>query len=400
MQTRTQIIDPVVHTLTRSELRLDPMRVYSSNIRLGNLKVSGVDNLKYNSLSGVYSLIQNIYLMNNSDTIDQLFDAHHFLAFNACVQNGNANNFSVWSHLNGNTNSFNIGLSRAEGDGADDRRVSHLPAMKSSTTLDGLLFLKRCFNVLSNLPDELLDTNVFSNLRVVIEWKTGDGLRACFQGNTTNLLGLLVINPPQLFADEVLSPPEMPKAYKVQYTTIELDKIYCKGGANNAVVQTKQRCNAFNGKYIERLLLMNVDPASLTSNVATDLVKCDGSMALLGERIQLMVDGTTLLDFNGCDTSARKLGMTIDCFGDLCLPLGANAVAITNSADLFRLNSVNMIGEMSYFGCYVRQVVSELDIEHTRTCVANANTPFWLFVHGQVVKTLSVANGSYVVAYI
>ena len=127
-QTRTHIYDALLHNNYRSELRLDPNRLYSSSLRLGNL---GVDNeahdLKYNSLSGVYSLIRNIYLMNNSDILDQLYDAHHFLAFNTSVSNENANNFSLWSHFNGNNNAFNVGANHFGdgylGDGIEEQKI-------------------------------------------------------------------------------------------------------------------------------------------------------------------------------------------------------------------------------------------------------------------------------------
>ena len=76
MNTRTHIFDAVYHSNDRSELRLDPGRIYSSNLRLGNLGVNATMAMNYNPISGVYSLIKNIYLMNNTDIIDQLLDAH------------------------------------------------------------------------------------------------------------------------------------------------------------------------------------------------------------------------------------------------------------------------------------------------------------------------------------
>ena len=217
MNTRTHIIDAISHSNNRSELRLDPGRVYSASLRLGNLGVSGVNGKLYNALGGVYSLIKNIYLMNNSDILDQLYEAHNFLAFSTSVSNENANNFSLWSHLNGNNNSYSIGHDHDEGDFVKENKVVVLPVLKNSLTLNGLLNLKRCFNLLSQFPDDMLDTSVFPNIRIVIEWRDRNEWASCFQGDTTGALATMNVLQPQLFADEVLNPPKMPEKYSLQF---------------------------------------------------------------------------------------------------------------------------------------------------------------------------------------
>jgi hypothetical protein len=400
VQTRTHIYDAISHNNYRSELRLDPNRIYSASLRLGQLGVKDVDDLKYNALSGVYSLIRNIYLMNNSDVLDQLYEAHNFLAFNTSVQNENANNFSLWNHLNGNSNAYTVGYKHTGGDGINENKIAVLPSLKWSDILQGHLNLQRCFNVLQQLPNGMLDTGVFSNLRIVIEWRDRAEWPSCFQGDVANAIANMSILQPQLYADEVLNPPEMPKSYRNQFLTFELDRIYCLGGADGATVQTKQRCNAFTGKYVERVFLMNVKPDTLTSNSDTDAIKCDGSTAFKNELINVVVDGHTVIDFPGCDTTARKLGILTDCIGDVCLPVGANKDGLLNVEDLYRDEARQLVGKMSFFACFVRNYSSELMVHHQRTLTADEHSPFWLYVIGQVGKQLEVSSGAYLVSYI
>ena len=138
----------------------------------------------------------------------------------------------------------------------------------------------------------------------------------------------------------------------------------------------------------------------LTSNDAEDAVKCDGSTAFQDELINVVVDGRPVIDFLGCDSDARKLGILTDCFGDVCMPVGANKVSLTNKDDLFRDQCKFLVGKMSYFGSFIRNNVSEFIIQHSRTLTEEEHDPFWLYIFGQVGKVLSVQNGNYTVAYL
>ena len=399
-QTRTHIYDAVVHSNERSELRLDPMRLYSAELRLGQLKVANVLNRRFNAVSGVYSLIKNIYLMNNSDILDQLYEAHNYLAFNTSVQAENANNYSFMNHLNGNNNSYVVGSDHVQGDGVQEKKIMLLEPLETPETLSGYLNLKRCFNILSQLPGGMIDTNVFKNVSIVIEWRDRGEWKSCFEEDIEAAADTMQIVAPQLFADEILSPVDMPKSYKAQFLTFELDKFYCLGGVVNQQIQTKARCNAFTGKYIERILLSNIDPTSFTSAGKGDYVKCDGSRAYKDELINIVVDGDTVLDFLGCDTPARKLGILTDCFGDVCIPVGSNLSELTNADDLLHSTTQTMRGKLSFFGCFVRNRATEVYVHHQRTCTASERSPFWLYVLGQVGKELQVDGGGYNVAYL
>jgi hypothetical protein len=399
-QTRTQIVDAIYHSNSRSELRLDPQRVFLNNVRLGNLGVDGVDGLVYNAISGVYSLIRNIYLMNNNEQIDALFEAHHYLGFNTTVTNENGNNFSLVHHLNGNNNSYGIGDTHQLGDGMSENKIKVLPALKGAVTLNGMLNLQRCFPVLALLPNGLLDTGIFKNLRVVIEWRPVDEWASCFQGPTTTNLVDLQIKRPQLFVDEVLNAPTLPSSYApIEFLSWELDRAVCPGGTAGDVKQTKVRLNNFKNKFVDKLLLINVKPSDYLSN-ANNSVKCDGSLAYKKETIQIVKDGMNLIKFNGVDSPARKLGLTCDCMGDLCLPFGSHFQDIDNSDNFMTESVERLIGKMSYLAVWVRDMVTELDVEHTRTVDANNTVSWFLLVLGQVRKVLTVKDGTFSVRYL
>ena len=118
------------------------------------------------------------------------------------------------------------------------------------------------------------------------------------------------------------------------------------------------------------------------------------------ELINVVIDGHSMIDFLGCDTESRKLGILTDCFGDVCMPVGANKVSLTNKDNLFRDQAKFLVGKMSFFGCFIRNNVSEFIVQHSRTLTAEENEPFWLYIFGQVGKVLSVQNGNYTVAYL
>jgi len=103
---------------------------------------------------------------------------------------------------------------------------------------------------------------------------------------------------------------------------------------------------------------------------------------------------------NGVDSPARKLGLTCDCMGDLCLPFGSHFQDIDNSDNFMTESVERLIGKMSYLAVWVRDMVTELDVEHTRTVDANNTVSWFLLVLGQVRKVLTVKDGTFSVRYL
>ena len=423
---KTSVIDPISHSNQRSELRLESGRVYKGSLRLGNLgcTITNPANTSYlyNTASGVLSLIQNIYLYDGTQLLEQLLDAHHMFAFRNLknslnAKNKNAYNFNINQQLIGLTNSYDIEAdprdleSRPKRVEMIDNAIHTVADDDPDTTFKGWVDLLTHFNFLKNMVYsqdgqqlQLLDTNVFKNFRIIIEWRSAAELVSCFQGTTTALRANIL--PPELYCDELVG-LSLPKNLSFQYDVYELDKLVCVGRANAGDVFTKSRLNGFNGKYLKRLLMANIEPASLTNADAgaVDGIKCDGSKWFNGEILQLYVNGESLFDFNGIDSAARKACILGDSWGTLNLPLLSynvvpNPVFVSNLDKIVTKTVFNLMGRMNFGGCLVQQRISEFVVEHKRI-VAAAADPFLMYLFGEIAKQISMdGNGSYTISYV
>ncbi len=407
---RLNIIDAISHSNSRSELRFDPNKVYSGNVMLGNLGCTITNparSLLYNANSGVLALIQNIYLYDGTQLLDQLTDAHHILAFRN-VQAANGYNENIGQQL--------IATNRAYDVQQDPYDIKNVPKIVDVVTLDpgsaatqdpnttfkGFVNLQNIFNCLKqmaykfeNETVQLVDTNVFQSLRVIIEWRSSAELNSAFQGTTTGLA--VTILQPQLFLEEVEASP--PQSLSFNYLVYELDKVNCNSAAGAGTIQTKQRVNAFNTKFVSKLLLMNVDPTKLTDdNVGNDdAVKCDSSLVQPNEIIQMYLNGKALFDFNGMNTHGRKLNFVTDAWGALSIP-ECSYLQVARPSELLTPQAAQLAGKMSYGGVLLNDRVTELNVDYSRT-VTGAAAAFLLFVWGEVVKNINIKNGVYSVSY-
>ena len=400
MQVKTSIIQSIYHTNSQSELRLDPGRVYSGNLRLVNLGcvTNSATKKMYNLTSGVYSLIRNIYLYDGNTLLDQITDAHHLFGFRN-LQKGNAYNFNINQQLSGTTNTYQIqkDLQDANIRNKSIEMINVDPdcfaTNDAETTFKGWLNLQTHFPFLANMVYNLqgqnmqfVDTNVFKNFRIVIEWRSTAEIVSCFQGTSTGVTATIL--SPLLVCDEFIG-LKLPQQLNFMYDSYEVDKVLCN-------TQTKARVNGFNGKFVKKLLLMNINPAELTDSDANNInpVKADYSETFNDEVIQLLVNGKTLFDYNGINTSARKLSMLTDSWGELCLPPGSYDFEIDVGDDGTILIS-GVQGQLSYGGCLVDQRVSELAVEYSKPLDFNFLLYFW----GEVVKQIQINNGQYNVSY-
>ena len=411
MQAVTNVIEAISHSNARSELRLDTGRVYSGNLRLGNLGcVTGANSYMYNQTSGVLSLIDNIYIYDGSTLLDQLQSCHNMVAFRN-LQQGNAYNFNINQQLTATTNAFEI---PPDPNGVEIRRKVHVPRKLVGlatnvlgTTFKGWLNLFSHFNVLQKLQynmngqtQSFIDTNVFPNFRIIIEWRSPAELVSCFAGVSTNVVANIL--PPQLFADEYVGLSLPKEKLAVQYFSYELDKMVCIGSAGAGNLATKSRLNGFNGKFLNKILMMNVDPAQLTNDNATgdNGFKCDCSEMFQSETLQLYINGKTIFDANGIDTDARRLSILTDAWGSLCIaPFSAMYIADTTAAgNINSVANINAISQFGFWGCVVQSNITEFVAEHQRTVPGPAGS-FNMYFWGEVVKTLQIENGAYIMAY-
>jgi len=421
MQVKTDIIESIYHSQNMSELRLNTGRVYTANLRLGNLGcVSDSETLKlYNSSSGVYSLIKNIYLYDGNQLLDQILDAHHLFAFRNLLNKGIAKNINAYNY---NIGQQLVGLSNAYQDIKDSTDTDLTPELNyveqipvdskcfvtndKDTTFKGWMNLENQFSFLRSLiysengqQMQYVDTNVFRNFRIVIEWRSTAELNSCFQGTTTNIK--FNILSPQLYCDEVIG-LSLPQQLTSSYLVYEVDKMYCPPTVAQVASMTKARLNAFNGKNLQKILMMNIEPTQLKDDDPDnrDIIKCDGSVAYENEVLQLVVNGKTLFDFNGIDSDARKLIITTDTWGDLNIPLGSyNSTISDNDSENLDAASTSLLGRISYVGCQVQQRIVDFTVEHSRTSQYNDKPSMFIYVWGEVVKQIQISGGQYVISY-
>lgn len=410
---KSQIIQPVVHSNFRSELRLDPYKQYT-NLRIINLGCSttGTD-ASYCDSCGVYGLIQHAYLMNGNDVIDQLLDAHKMLSFtNLYYGEGGKDNgldYSLYSNLNLSSRSYKQSA-------ATGTTIEKLPAgvvnpeqnvvtQDDTTTTLGWIHCSRLFGLLKKLP--VLDTSIMHNLRVVIEWRTQPS--AIFAGDASGITALTVL-PPLLMADEVEG-VQMPK--QVVFNRFELERIQLAYETaqppGNAPVKkdTRVRCLAFNGHIVNRVLMMNIDRSKEASNAVTDCLKGNCSEALEGELIQFQLNGQNILPFDGVSTAQRKHHHLLQSWGIVNVVQGAqfNARKLDGTSVLNSFyddsNTQAMVGRQSYGGFSLGgQRVEELNLVHSRLATNDKYGPIELSLYGEVPMVLSFEGDSYSIAFL
>jgi len=420
LQTKTDVIDAIYHNNERSEIRLKQGKIYTGNIRLGNLGctiTNPAQEFMYNSTSGVYSLIQEIYLYDGTTQLDVLRDAHHMFGFRNIQQSGmkmnkNAFNFNVNQQLCGLNNSFDV-----ERDPQDTsarpllvdviNNEDYFASNDSATTFKGWMNLQNHFPFLQQMVYDLggegmqlLDTSVFRDFRIIIVWRSSAELLSCFQGITAGLSANIL--QPQVYVDEVLNPLKLPQSLNFQYMSYVLDKVFCDGqagGAGPIAVTNVRRCNAFNNKYVNKLLIMSVDIADLTNADANGVngIKCDGSKIKSAESFQITVNGDTLFNFGGVDNPSRKLHFLLDSWGNVNIPLLSYLdPAVANQIGCSQ-QVLNLSGKMSYLGCLIQKKVAELNVQYSRTAPQN-DAGVYLYVWGELVNQMQIQNGQYAIS--
>lgn len=402
MSIRTQIIDAITHSNYRSELRLDPMRKYS-NLRLINLgcTISGSPgSMNYTDSAGVYGMIENAWLYNGSDVLDQLIGgAASWLSFSNLQQGGtekdNGLDYSLYMSLSGSSRSYQLS-------NVTNQTIEHLlpkngtsATTSVNTTFKGWLNCSRLFNLIARLP--FLDSGLWNNLRIVIEWKTT--ATAIFAGDASGITAVNVLMP-SLLADVVddMQLPAMPK--QVIFNRYEVEKVALPGVATapaaDTIQETRVRLLGFNGHVVNRLMLANVDKTNELSNVPDDKLKAYCSEALAGELIQLSVNGKTIIPYDGCNTGERKAHHLFNTWSSLNIVQGAQQVG--NFEGLLDQQFYN--SKQSYGGFAIGERIGELFFDHTRVLQNQGKyKPLECQVWAEVPMVLTLQGSNYVISY-
>jgi hypothetical protein len=423
----TIIIDPTFNSSKyRTEFRIVKDGLYLSNMRVHNLGLTTstqgvIDEGAYNYLTGIHGAIENIYLYDGKQILDQVLhyaDRSAFTEYNKTNQaNSDIYKFASKTGLGYVLNrqpqisvqptiqkkalvtEFYPNSAREVGD------------TQESTPL-GFLNLREVFPMLKSV--EFLHTSIFKNLRVVIEYKQGPNALAYVDGSsfTGTAQPILVIDQ---VMNESLAQKVLSEFKPIVWSAQEVEQVLVPASITAGQQQIKFRLNAFTNKTLSSVFIQK---KSTNVNDASRLYKSYGSETAVDETIQILVDGANVLPQNGVDRPMWRLSLLSDSLG--------NCNAHTGSASLTPYNpqyivddTVRVIGgipntfatwadrcgRLDYFGCIINKPINTLDLVYSRTINVDAdaryNQGLYLNVFGSVVKQLTPAGkNGYVVSYV
>lgn len=412
---QTEVINPQFNqSKYRSEFRLDQDMLYTPNMRVLNLGVLGTsgsfgDSRAYNLLTGVGGVVRNIFLYDDKQVLDQVLnyrDYGAFKNFNAT----NSDNQDVKKNLKKHglgfvydTDTFTPAtpVIRSMIKQYNPVNGGHIPTDSDATSPTGYLDLRDVFPLLKSI--EFLSTSVFKNLKVVIEYDVNNVLSITTGSDTSKPSATTV---PILVVDKIVDDAFVSKwvsAFKgVSWNCMEMEAVQLPTLASapaSGVQSIKYRLNGFTDKSLGVLLLQK-KPVSVLSN---DYLN-NGSISLVGEAIQVSVNGSNILPDDGVVASNQRLALLTDTFGNCNAFSGCNMTGFINCSASIE-NMSQRIGQLDYFGCAVGKKISNLDVTVSRAYTTGLDAKYKQSVElqfwGSVMKSIVVGkDNSYQVIYV
>jgi len=415
---KTSLIDSVYDKSNfRTEFRFTQDKLYLSNMRLMDIGVVSNDatGRAYNKLVGSYGIIKQMTLQDGNEILSSMQDFNRYSAFKSYIKKNDANN-SVNTYLQKN----NMGFIFEGTDSSVERtKLEHLQDGMSqitndtSTTAKGWLSLRDCIPFLN--ASQYVPTNVFKNLRLVIEYDTK---KSSF---TEASLPVFATLEPVLVCDEMTNSAvamQMMKEYKgMQWTDIETDRAYLNAVSDLTVASpnTKQSkiflIGSYNNKRVGRVVMANVPQVEATYKTGDFFYDYSdmGSTGMLEQSVQVLLNGSNLFPVP-CDTANKRLSMLVDNYGDAVQPLSYGSYYDPSMSDII-INNFEVLNNTDYTVFNLGGArVQDLQIEYSRKGqivtgspnqqLERFNQPLVLQTFAEVQKTLTLgAGGKYVIGY-
>tara|TARA_R110002110_G_scaffold108906_1_gene271801 strand:+ start:1104 stop:2357 length:1254 start_codon:yes stop_codon:yes gene_type:complete len=408
---QTQLIDPRLdQTNKRAEFRFNEDTTYLSNLRLVNIGITAT-NATYNYGAGFYECIKSIRLLdgNTELTSTPALEFGRYMAFKN-YQKENSSNRSINHFLNGSGMGYEVqGLNDNNTPSSKLLKSTHVPLSYDTTlatTKRGWLDLKTALPMLESIL--MLDTGTFKNLRLVIEYNSAVGAAQ----NTT---------APLLIADAMKNEAvrsSMKSQFKgAQFIEVEHDRFDVAvmtptptAGAPNPVQRLSQQFKGFNNKVLTRLLVCKQPNAPTTAALSPSL-KFLGSVLNCNEKMNIRVNGRTMLVGDGLDTPNKSLASITDTFGDCNSFFNQQQQNVQQDAiGMIGAELLDVLGEQDYKGFLIDERIEQAECTFSRTgeylaapVIQNdsiSNMPQVLHFFGEVRKSISVnADGSYLISY-
>jgi hypothetical protein len=419
----TQIIDPSFNSSKyRTEFRIIKDGLYLSNMRIHNLglttSVQGViDENSYNYLTGIHGAIENIYLYDGKQILDQVL---HYADRSAFTEYNKTNQANQDIYKFASKTGLGYVLNR-------EPQISVEPTVQKKALVTefypnsarevgdtqessplGFLNLREVFPMLKSV--EFLHTSIFKNLRVVIEYKQGPNALAYVDVNTFTGTAQPILVVDQVM-NESLAQKVLSEFKPILWSAQEVEQVLVPALSSG----NKYRLNAFTNKTLSSVFIQK---KATSVDSASKLYKTYGSETAIDETIQLLVDGSNVLPQNGVDKPMWKLALLSDSLGNCNAHTGSASITPYNPQyivsdtvkkidgfDTTKATWADRCGRLDYFGCIINKQINTLDLVYSRTVNLDAdaryNQGLYLNVFGSVVKQL-VPSGknSYTVSYV
>jgi hypothetical protein len=399
----TQVIDAQFNqSKYRSEFRIVKQGLYSTAMRVLNIGLQATGDGRYNYLTGAQGVVKNIYLYDGRQVLDSVIDFNDYCAFTAYNHSNNENR-DLYKALSKNGMGFVFDKQPVAGAELpfpqndtlikeDFPNQSHTPRTLYEETAMGFLNLREVFPLLKQLP--LVSTQIFPNLRVVIEYDTSSSLIAMGAVLGTSL--------PTLVVDQIINPAleaSTVSSFKnVVWSAVELESVVVPTSValNQAL---KIRLNGFSNKT-----LMNVLVQKKASIAPSDIYRTKGSVTGFGEAFQLVCNGSNLFPLDGIVGANQRLALLHDTYS-ACNAHPASANLAMYNSDTFIDLATARVGQTDWFGCAVNKPITSLEVHYSRQFIATMNSRYsqalTLNVFGTVLKSI-VKNpkGGYSVIYL
>jgi hypothetical protein len=414
-----QYIDPVTDiTNQKSEFKLDG-KAWRSNLKLlVDLKVASSP--VYSELVGAYGLIRHIRLMSRGVELDSCRNANYLMAFKN-VNNANEENVGIRSKLSNSSVGYQI-----------DEKLQ-FEARNVSTPLDvasvenkgsAVLHLNNILPLLKKV--EVFNTELFPELRVVVEYNTDEKLKLMDVGDPSTS------NRPLLIAEEVQDQAMINTSlgFKgVQWVTVESDQTIIPEQLGAGVQSVVRKINGFDGKKVDRVVMMkHLFPVSKNYN-GNDAIGFGAYSSYVQnlEKINFNLNGKPIFpESDGLKDSAQKAMLLEDTWGKCnILPYGNQSGTgavfgrtqdLTGSAiyGVPRISNTDAnpriserVGAMDYVGFSVADHVNTFELNYERTTLVDTqpnikpqNESLEIRFFAEVRKSLTVGGGNVTVSYV
>jgi len=407
---KTTYIDPRIYVENaRATFELDASEAaYLPDMRLTFLGVTADGATTYNRLVGALSNIRNYTLYDGKQVLSQLNRAQFYRGF--LNQNkSNSSNEKIGSYLDCSALGFTVnGVNRQVERTSETLVVNTAPSTTDSAWLD----LREVFPILGSMTH--LPTSMFKNLRIVIEFDNSN--------QTTNATASVLKTLRPVLAVNVMTNPKVvdtlnKKMSAVSWLEVEHDQFVIPQSANNGAAGDQLlpqnitvKLNGYNAKRMERLLI--------TKEITNSALEATGgavqgfgkfsSQAVFEQQFQLRINGRNIFPrARGITGNNEMLAHVAETYGDCTSYPGSNQYG----QDISTIVSLGRpaLGQLSYIGCYVGELIADLQIDYQRMGLQDAGntagkkaTTDALTCHSycEVRKILMPsANGLYTIAY-